>query len=88
MTAYDEVISTGRAYPDTHPDHLASVGILFGMLPAPVARCRVLEIGCGDAGNLIPMAYGLPGSRFVGFDLAATAVVSAGRWRVVSGSPI
>jgi methyltransferase-like protein/SAM-dependent methyltransferase len=74
MTAYDEVIYPGRAYPDTHPEHLATIGRLFGMLPAPVARCRVLEVACGDAANIIPMAYGLPESRFVGLDLAATAI--------------
>jgi cyclopropane fatty-acyl-phospholipid synthase-like methyltransferase len=39
-----------------------------------VDGCRVLEIGCGDGGNLIPMALGLPGSEFVGIDLAAQPV--------------
>ena len=40
------------------------------MKPAPVARCCVLELGCGDGGNLIPLAYHLPQCRFVGIDLA------------------
>jgi SAM-dependent methyltransferase len=44
------------------------------MSPAPVERCRVLEIGCGDGGNLVPMAYFLPQSRFTGIDLAASPV--------------
>lgn len=48
------------------------------MSPAPVTRCRVLEVGCGDASNLIPMAYALPESRFTGIDLADGAI-SAGR---------
>ena len=56
---------------ETHPDRLAAVATLFGMHPAPVAHCRVLEIGCGDGGNLMPMAYFLPDSRFLGVDLAA-----------------
>jgi SAM-dependent methyltransferase len=34
----------------------------------------VLELGCGDAGNLLPMALGLPEARFVGVDSAATAI--------------
>ena len=58
----------------THPDRLASVAALFGMAPAPVTACRVLEVGCGTGGNLIPMAYFLPGSRFTGIDLAEGAV--------------
>ena len=37
---------------------------LFGMKPAPVTACRVLELGCGDGANLIPQAYYLPESRF------------------------
>lgn len=58
----------------THPDRLAAVGRLFGMNPAPVEACRVLEIGCGSGGNLIPMAYALPHSRFTGVDLASDPV--------------
>ncbi len=65
--------------PQTHPDRLAAVGKLFGMEPAPLAGCRVLEIGCGDGGNLIPMAYALAASRFVGVDLASGPVAAGMR---------
>lgn len=58
----------------THPDRMAAVALLFGLEPAPIDRCRVLEIGCGNAGNLLPMAYALPHSRFLGIDLAETPV--------------
>jgi hypothetical protein len=34
----------------------------------------VLEIGCGDAANLIPMALTSPEARFVGFDLAEAPI--------------
>jgi tRNA G46 methylase TrmB len=71
VNVYDEILYPGRPYPQTHPDRLAAVATLTGMTPAPVGRCRVLEVACGDASNLIPMAYGLPESEFVGFDLAA-----------------
>ena len=73
-TAYDEIPYPGSPYTQTHPDRLAVLAILFGMKPAPVARCRVLEIGCGDGGNLIPMAFGLPESSFTGVDLAESAI--------------
>ncbi len=46
------------------------MAILHGLTPAPVERCRVLEIACGDGANLIPMAYAIPDGEFVGFDLA------------------
>src|SRR5215831_9257249 len=48
------------------------------MNPAPLDRCRVLELGCGDGGNLIPMAYRLPGSEFVGLDRGERGI-EAGR---------
>jgi methyltransferase-like protein/SAM-dependent methyltransferase len=74
QTAYDEIPYPGSSFSQTHPDRLAVMAILFGMAPAPVERCRVLEIGCGDGGNLIPMAFALPESSFTGVDLAETAV--------------
>lgn len=79
VTAYDEVPYTGRPYADSHPDRLATMATLFGVTPAAVERCRVLEIACGDAANLIPMAYALPASEFVGFDLAARPIEAGQR---------
>jgi SAM-dependent methyltransferase len=52
------------------------MGRLFGMDPAPLDRCRVLELGCGDGGNLIPMAYTLPGGEFLGVDLGAAGIAA------------
>jgi SAM-dependent methyltransferase len=49
------------------------------MEAAPVANCRVLELGCGSGGNLIPLAYYLPRSRFTGIDLAAQPIEAARR---------
>ena len=73
-TPYDEVFYPGHPFSQTHPDRLATVASLFGLAPAPVTRCRVLELGCGSGGNLIPMAYQLPDSHFVGIDLSEHAV--------------
>lgn len=68
--SYDEVAYPGFAFPSSHPGNLAAQAILHGLSPAPVREARVLEIGCGEGSNLIPMAYALPGARFTGFDLA------------------
>ncbi len=73
-TSYDQILYRGLPYNQTHPDRLATIATLFGMKPAPVSHCRVLEVGCGDGWNLIPMAFSFPDSRFVGFDLAETPI--------------
>ncbi len=64
----------GFPYPETHPDRLAAMAILHGLSPAPVEQCRVLEIACNEGANLIPMAYAIPTSEFVGFDLAGLRI--------------
>jgi methyltransferase-like protein/2-polyprenyl-3-methyl-5-hydroxy-6-metoxy-1,4-benzoquinol methylase len=68
---YDLVPYPSCPFVQTHPDRLATLATLFGMHPAPIDRCRVLELGCGDGSNLIPMALGLPQSEFVGIDAAS-----------------
>jgi SAM-dependent methyltransferase len=79
--AYDRIPYPGLAFLQTHPDRLAVLGTLFGMKPPAVENCRVLEIACGDGSNLIPMAFGLPRSQFVGVDLAAKPI-EAGRQKI------
>ncbi len=79
MSVYNEILYPTHASPDTHPDTLARTAVLFGMEPPPVDRCRVLEIGCGDGGNIIPMGFELPHSEFVGIDSASIPVQHAQR---------
>jgi len=76
-TIYDEVPYPGRPHPQTHPDRMATLALWHGMTPAPVKHCRVLELACGDGGNLLPMAATLPESWFVGFDLSPSAIATA-----------
>lgn len=71
---HNTVAYPGFPFPKTHPDSLAAMAILHGLDPAPVERCRVLEIGCNEGANLIPMAYAIPTSEFVGFDMAGVPI--------------
>jgi methyltransferase-like protein len=73
---YNQVLYPGFPFLQSHPDRLATQATLFGMEPAPLESCRVLEIGCGDGANLIPIAFGLPGSHCVGIDLAARPIAN------------
>jgi SAM-dependent methyltransferase len=79
LRPYDAVRYTTYPRIETHPDRLAAMGRLYGIPTAPVEACRVLEIGCGDGGNLIPMAYFLPHSHFYGIDLAGGAIAEGRR---------
>ena len=66
--SYDDIPYDGGIVVGSHPEHLATIGRLFGMAPAPVQHCRVLEIGCATGANLLPMAYSLPHAEFTGID--------------------
>jgi SAM-dependent methyltransferase len=77
-TSYDELPYDSNAFPSTHPDNLAVVATLCGMRTPPANHCRVLELGCSDGSNLIPMAATLPESRFVGID-SSERQISDGR---------
>jgi cyclopropane fatty-acyl-phospholipid synthase-like methyltransferase len=50
-----------------------------GLEPAPIAQCRVLELGCRAGGNLLPMAATLPEVTLAGRDLSPRAIDAAGR---------
>jgi methyltransferase-like protein/2-polyprenyl-3-methyl-5-hydroxy-6-metoxy-1,4-benzoquinol methylase len=72
--SYDEILYPSYLHMQTNPERLATMATFFGMEPAPVEHCRVLELGCNDGGNLIPYAFSLPESVFVGIDLAARPI--------------
>jgi SAM-dependent methyltransferase len=80
-TAYDRVPYPGHPHAETHPNRLAAIAALFGLDAPAVGTARVLEVGCGDGGNLIPIACSLPAARCVGFDLAPSAI-ERGRARI------
>lgn len=74
---YDAVPYVRRSYHYSHPGRLAVLARLFGLGPAPVDAARVLVLGCASGANVIPMAYALPGSSFVGVDLSARQIEEA-----------
>lgn len=82
MKQYDDVPYDTEANSDTHPASMATLAALTrpaatprsARVPALPSTARVLEIGCGNGENLLTAATYLPGARFVGFDLASTAI--------------
>ena len=77
MNLYDAMEYPSYAIPQTYPDQLAVIAAMFGMDPVSPAKARVLDVGCGSGGNLLPMALLWPDSEYVGIDLASTAIEKA-----------
>ncbi|EAQ81984.1 methyltransferase regulatory domain-containing protein [Blastopirellula marina] len=75
--SYDIVPYPSHPFRQTHPERLHAISRMFGMSPAEITQCRVLEIGCAGGGNIIPMAETLPESQFVGIDLSQRQIESA-----------
>lgn len=71
---YDLTPYQSFAISETHPNRLAVLATLFGRSPTPLARCRVLEIGCAGGGNLLPMAAAFPQAQFVGLDYSQVQI--------------
>jgi SAM-dependent methyltransferase len=69
--AYEDVAYVGRPNHHSHPDRVAAIASLFGLEPADPTRARVLEVGCGDAANLLPIAARYPDARFVACDYSS-----------------
>ncbi len=67
---YNDVPYPSFTFSQTHPDRLATIAKLYGLTPAKIENCRVLELGCGDGSNLNWMAHTVPASNFVGIDLS------------------
>ncbi|MFO1304932.1 MAG: PqqD family peptide modification chaperone [Burkholderiales bacterium] len=76
---YDTVAYAAQANPQSHPTHLGTVATLLGLAPPAVATARVLEVGCSDGANLLPMAVTLPGAHLTGCDISGEAIAAARR---------
>ncbi len=70
LTSYDELPYDSQPLPETQADFLAAVAKLHGFdAPAPT-HARILELGCAQGGNLIPLASRWPQSECVGVELS------------------
>ena len=67
---YAEVSYPGGAFSRTHPARLAAIAGLFGLETPPMRMVRVLELGCAQGFNLLPMAAHLPEAHFTGLDFS------------------
>lgn len=78
-TTYDEVLYESFTYAQTHPNHIYTIGRLFGLTPPDFRTARILELGCASGGNILPIAMTWPKADFTGLDLSAEQVALANR---------
>jgi SAM-dependent methyltransferase len=71
VNKYDEVEYPNSPRIQTHPLRLGALAHLFGRPWAQFNGARILEVACGDGGNIINLAQTAPDAEVVGFDLAS-----------------
>ena len=74
---YDELHYPGKFYPQGAPSRIATAATLFGVRAPPLATSRILELGCGEGGHLVPIAAAYPQSSCLGIDSSASAIERA-----------
>ena len=72
--SYERVPYKTFAWENSRPEQLQAIAYLNGMSPKNVDECCVLELGCGDGSNIIPMAVAHPGSTFIGVDISLSHI--------------
>lgn len=74
---YDELPYWALPIQWTTPEHLATVSLLHGGPRIDAEHCSVLELGCANGANLLPMAWFRRGCRFTGLDHSRVQVDQA-----------
>lgn len=78
-SSYDRTPYVSHPFPQSAPEQLAAVALLFGLAPPPLANARILELGCAAGGNLLPIAIRHPGCEVVGVDLSPVQIAQGRR---------
>jgi methyltransferase-like protein/2-polyprenyl-3-methyl-5-hydroxy-6-metoxy-1,4-benzoquinol methylase len=71
---YEEIAYPSTPFKYSHPDHLYSLAALFGIEAVHPDRSRILEIGCAQGDNIIPLADQIPGADILGIDLSVAQI--------------
>lgn len=73
MSEYEDVLYDDYAFVEAHPARLRAMAALFGLRHRP-GPLRVLDVGCGLGGHLMPLAEQDPQGTYVGLDLSAPQI--------------
>ena len=84
---YDELPYRCLPIEWTAPERLAIASLLHGGPRSPLDAYRVLELGCGDGANLLPLAYYRRHGDFIGLDGARSQIEIADARKSALGIP-
>ena len=73
-STYDDVPYTASVFSQSHPRRLATIAKIFGLQTPPLESAKVLELGCADGTNILPMALEFPDAEFVGIDASGRQI--------------
>jgi ubiquinone/menaquinone biosynthesis C-methylase UbiE len=82
---YDELPYKSLPIEWTAPERLALASLLRGGPRPRLDEYRVLELGCADGANLLPLGYFRPHARFLGIDGAQSQIGLANTRRAALG---
>ena len=69
----------------SHPARIGAIARLLGLPAALPERSRVLEFGCAEGMNLLPLAERFPHAQFVGVDFSTAHIACADEARTACG---
>ena len=78
---YDELPYCAYPIAWTAPERLALASLLHGGPRLPLDHYRVLELGCANGANLLPMAWYRQHAEFTGLDSSARQIALANEAR-------
>lgn len=87
LASYDQLPYDSLPLPETQPDFLAAVAWVHGFEAPDPRRARILELGCAQGGNLIPLAWRWPESESVGVELSRVQATAGAAFIAALGLP-
>jgi SAM-dependent methyltransferase len=82
---YDALPYRHGSIPMCAPARTGAIARMLGVAAVPPDRCRVLEIGCAEGMNLLPLAERFPDSQFTGIDFSPVQIANGERAREACG---
>ncbi len=67
---YNEIPYIFQADARTYPGKTGALALLYGLDAKPLEKARILDLGCAQGANILPIAERFPGAYCVGLDLS------------------